>query len=802
MQTVVISDVHIGTNYKTCWYQQSVHEPYMLALLDYILQNANQGANPVNRLVILGDLFDFWTYPPSMDPPTIDEILAAHPNLFGPNGKFTQVVQALKGNVQYLHGNHDILLTQADLNKIPGGGHQIQLLPDIYPDASGIVFTHGHLATMFNAPDVRYPGEVPVGHFVTRAICHMLDTTLPPGQTAANLPDQGSPYGFSLSSFIPGLNGQFTNPSITNLLLDYVATRCQFSITAPIKMGTGQAQTTISAAKTKYDGLFTQWVAQNGGGAEGATIAAKSAQADYDGSYMAWFAQQFAFRNNAKGIVMGHTHIPKVGIVQSWCQYVNSGFECPSIPDIQAGRTHWNFTMIAQDGTMQLMQVVYTSGSYQIQPTSAPPDQLVYSPFEDYSCYVRINNGSTDLVLQTAGASSGYYATKPPARIPANQTGEFWIQDYFGTAGSAGTATYIPDIPGGKPSAFSFSCPTLSANTASGGTKLLAGSKNPPSPNGPYNQVPSLGHPLFVEFFIEKSAYIPVYSSGRGIGGYDLADNRDRAFAFDYDGGGKLDHLVLYRPGTGTIWFLKNNGGQFTKLPGSTGSPGNGVGGYDLADNRDQVFAFDYDGSGKLDHLVLYRPGTGTIWFLKNLRNNAGQFTRLPGSGANGVGGYDLADNRDQVFVFDYDGSGKLDHLVLYRPGTGTIWFLKNLRNNGGQFTKLPGSGANGVGGYDLADGRDRIFAFDYDGSGKLDHLLLYRPGTGTIWFLKNLRNNAGEFTKLPGSTGSPGNGIGGYDLKDDRDRAFAFDYDGSGKLDHPVLYRSGTGTIWIFKKQ
>jgi UDP-2,3-diacylglucosamine pyrophosphatase LpxH len=269
MQTVVISDVHIGTNYKTCWYQQSVHEPYILTLLDYILQNANQGRNPVNRLVILGDLFDFWTYPPSMDPPTIDEILAANPNLFGSKGKFTQVVQALKGNVQYIHGNHDILLTQADLNKIPGGGHQIQLLPDIYPDASGIVFTHGHLATMFNAPDARYPGEVPVGHFVTRAISYMLDTTLQPGQTAANLPDQGSPYGFSLSSLIPGLSGQFKDPSITSLLLDYIAERCKFSKTAPIQMGKGQAPTTISAAKTKYDGLFMQWVAQNGGGVAG-----------------------------------------------------------------------------------------------------------------------------------------------------------------------------------------------------------------------------------------------------------------------------------------------------------------------------------------------------------------------------------------------------------------------------------------------------------------------------------------------------------------------------------------------------
>jgi hypothetical protein len=181
-----------------------------------------------------------------------------------------------------------------------------------------------------------------------------------------------------------------------------------------------------------------------------------------------------------------------------------SGFECPSIPDIQAGQTHWNFTMIARDGTMRLMQVVYTGGRYQIQPTSAPPDQVVYSPFEDFSCYVKIyNNSPTDLVLQTSGVSSGFSATKPPARIPADQTGEFWIEDFTGPAGSAGNATYIS---GGKPLAFSFSCPTISWNTASGGAVLLASSKNPPLPDGSYNHVPGGDHPLFVKFFIQNRA--------------------------------------------------------------------------------------------------------------------------------------------------------------------------------------------------------------------------------------------------------------------------------------------------------
>jgi len=40
------------------------------------------------------------------------------------------------------------------------------------------------------------------------------------------------------------------------------------------------------------------------------------------------------------------------------------------------------------------------------------------------------------------------------------------------------------------------------------------------------------------------------------------------------------------------------------------GDPGNGIGGYDLKSPADRVFAFDYVGSGKLDHLALYRPGT------------------------------------------------------------------------------------------------------------------------------------------------------------------------------------------------
>jgi hypothetical protein len=122
---------------------------------------------------------------------------------------------------------------------------------------------------------------------------------------------------------------------------------------------------------------------------------------------------------------------------------------------------------------------------------------------------------------------------------------------------------------------------------------------------------------------------------------------------------------------------------------------------------------------------------------------------------------------------------------VFYRPGAGTIAILKNLE---GAF--VPVYEGQGIGGYDLKSGSDRALAFDYDHSGRPDHLLLYRPGAGLTSILKN---TGGTFSPVYG-----GHGIAGYDLQSPSDRAFAFDYDHTGKLDHLVLYRPGGGNVQI----
>ena len=118
-----------------------------------------------------------------------------------------------------------------------------------------------------------------------------------------------------------------------------------------------------------------------------------------------------------------------------------------------------------------------------------------------------------------------------------------------------------------------------------------------------------------------------------------------------------------------------------------------GIGGYNTISNLDLMFAFDYSSVGKVDHIVVYRPGSGICWILENQNQEPATQTAVyepvyntgdPANGVNGkgIGGYDLADTADRMFAFDLEGSGKLDDLVLYRPRPGPwegiCWILQN----------------------------------------------------------------------------------------------------------------------------
>ncbi|MFB2937839.1 AbfB domain-containing protein [Aerosakkonemataceae cyanobacterium BLCC-F154] len=514
-QIVVLSDIHIGNNTPTVWYQQGFHEPYLTAVFDYVIQHADS----IGELVLLGDVVDFWTYPADEQPPSFDAIMAANPNIFGSNGKLSQVLTALNGNVTYVRGNHDMSLTQGDWDKIQNpNGYKIKLCPDdVYFSRRGgkcIAFTHGHICTMFNAPyKTSQIAPLPLGHFITRAIASKNKKDLKPGQTAADLPNSGEPtllekgLGFYqiIADALPSatdlvkilidpefkLRAWKALTSLPTALLTIVANNVSgLGDEQPIKLQNGN-EVTIGKAKQIYVNQFSEW--QNKDDFLGAS---KAVAADID-QYVGWCAQKLAFEVGADTIVMGHTHTPIYGLSNSLIRYFNTGFHCPSIPDI--GTKHPTFLTLNTDNDQaSILQVVKAGNFYNISTYSAESTSVVEGLSEDFSCYVIIDNqdGKSELHRKDYKDVHGHYIVSPPETIKPGEIVKFWLQDYPGAFGAEGWVTYTNQDTH-QEITLKYGCPFIYSNYCDGSkfySKSGADSKW-------VNEVKTSGHPFFVKFF-------------------------------------------------------------------------------------------------------------------------------------------------------------------------------------------------------------------------------------------------------------------------------------------------------------
>jgi hypothetical protein len=176
----------------------------------------------------------------------------------------------------------------------------------------------------------------------------------------------------------------------------------------------------------------------------------------------------------------------------------------------------------------------------------------------------------------------------------------------------------------------------------------------------------------------------------------------------------------MYRPGTGLVVIARHNADNtFSTVFRST----TGIGGFDLLVAQDRLVPFDYDRTGKLDALLAYRPGHRIAFVI---RHATGTSFTTAWSSFTGLPGFDLSNTRDLVTPYDYDYTGKLDHLVFYRPGGRLVGIY---RKGSAAAPAAVYTGTNGIGGYDVAVASDRIVAFDADHSGGANSLLLTRPG-------------------------------------------------------------------------
>jgi predicted phosphodiesterase len=513
---LVLSDIHIGDNSKTVWYQQSVHEKFLLAILNWASREPL-----ISEVVLLGDIIDFWTYPFSITPPSFATITAANPNVFGLNGGLAALLDAKDGAVTYVEGNHDFGVTAADVATIKSPkGHAVRFAGSEYRVAGhgnqGIVFTHGHLYTLFNAPDPTTPWQInpqpgtprglPVGHFVTRMVATKWQRDLRPGQTVADLPGQGAPNGLDLAGIIDGIIARGGEISIARALLDSVASQTGCGQTDSILLPFGLPKTTLAEVGKIYDNLWEEWVNAAPSAEIGLLIALKAAFADARGNYLGWFAQKRAFQAVADAIVMGHTHLPINGLRESLTTYANSGFESPSLPDMD--QQFMSFALIdSANLKTEILRITSPSDQgFVIDTCPADSTGIIETGSQDFSSYVIIDNTlNTPLTLGKVTLDQGYFVVPPPSTIPPGARAMLWIQDYPITyiQHGQGTGALFTYTAGSTSYRFSFRCPLYGDNDAwvkkPSNFRTKSGSQVEWWPAG---HVEKAGHPFFVWFSV------------------------------------------------------------------------------------------------------------------------------------------------------------------------------------------------------------------------------------------------------------------------------------------------------------
>ncbi|MBO0610079.1 S1 family peptidase [Myceligenerans salitolerans] len=269
------------------------------------------------------------------------------------------------------------------------------------------------------------------------------------------------------------------------------------------------------------------------------------------------------------------------------------------------------------------------------------------------------------------------------------------------------------------------------------------------------------------------------------LGGWTFGAG-DRVVPFDREHDGITDDLFVYRPGAAKKYEVlsRSENGGYVTVDAATWTP--------LANTSDRVVAMDYDHDGLDDDLVAYRPVNGGIGMVSVITWDAATDTYEPLAGprAGGLGGFDLTRAADRLVPFEGQGTGSRTLVLGYRPGARSAWAIKRLDHAESQYENAHTSYA-GIAGFDLSDTRDRAIAYDFDHGGRADHVLLYRPGGRLVVIAE--RHADGTYTEV-----FRGSGIGDWPLADAADRIVAFDFEGDGKLDDLLVYRPGVGSATV----
>ena len=176
---ICISDLHMGDDrsfsLKYGWLRDN------RSLLAGFLNRIRLSPN-IKELIIAGDLFDEWVAPMDVDPLNgmmqagfVDSIVTSNRDIID---AFNNIIRDGLIKVTYVPGNHDMLVTSGDIDRIFPGIAQARDVEGLGkyspPDRPEIIIEHGHRYDFYNAPDpisnrtVTAMPLLPPGFFVSK----------------------------------------------------------------------------------------------------------------------------------------------------------------------------------------------------------------------------------------------------------------------------------------------------------------------------------------------------------------------------------------------------------------------------------------------------------------------------------------------------------------------------------------------------------------------------------------------------------------------------------------------------------
>jgi hypothetical protein len=313
---IIMSDLHMSAGlgltaadgqYPWEWFTNAD-----LARLEWFLQYLydSHATEPIDDIVLLGDVFDNWVFPHDMKPPTLGSVIQSS-RLEPIYGKINALTNQC--GVLFMPGNHDYTLTHSQLMsvlpRVGFGGRGV----DCPQFGSGQMLSeHGNGKALFCSPDPKRVDELPLGYFISRIAA-----------TATRKTGNHDPSKKLIENV---LKHELGKEKIAEIVVDVVAKMAGLDdaseIVMPDDLWCGK-NVTIGAVKKTYADLFTEFDSRYGAVGVAMGIAAECGD-------LAPIADTYLLRSAIRLVVMGHTHCATAQQhhVLRNTAYVNSGCWC------------------------------------------------------------------------------------------------------------------------------------------------------------------------------------------------------------------------------------------------------------------------------------------------------------------------------------------------------------------------------------------------------------------------------------------------------------------------------------------